>query len=169
MQQAYGSAILSLPLIPVRSREGHDFSAGLRILREVISRRARQAELTPEEIFEAPELFDRFCRLSGGHVPSLFVLLRSAIERCDQLPINQEVIDRTVRRGASDVALPLRSREWRALREIHRTKAPVDNPEDAELWHSLLRGLFVFTYQDELGIWYDWNPLLEEAPEGMKR
>lgn len=67
------------------------------------------------------------------------------------------------------LSLPLRRREWEALERIHKTKAPLENPEEARLWFDLLRGLYVFTYEDAEGVWYDWNPLLGEVPEGGRR
>ena len=38
---------------------------------------------------------------------------------------------------------------------------------DRQIGHRLrLRDLFVFAYEDETGIWYDWNPLLGELRRG---
>lgn len=49
------------------------------------------------------------------------------------------------------------------LREVHKTKEPAEDEEKAEAWHGLLKDMFVFGYQDDDGIWYDWNPLLDEV------
>ena len=48
------------------------------------------------------------------------------------------------------------------LQEVHRTKAPVDDSPEGK-WYGLLRDLYVFSYTDDTGLWYDWNPLLAEV------
>jgi hypothetical protein len=169
LQTTYGTDILALPVIPVRQRGGEPSEQGLGVLRQIVGARTAKAGLRPDEVFAEPELLDRFCLLSGGHFRTLFVLLRAALERCDQLPITGDLAELAVRRAANDLSLPLRAREWQALEQIHRTKAPLEKPEDAGLWYDLLRGLYVFTYEDGAGLWYDWNPLLGEVPQGARR
>jgi len=169
LQNAYGAEILALPVIPVHCRDGAPFEGGIVALRRIVELRARKAGLEIGRVFYPPELLDRFVRLSGGHLRSLFVLLRAALERCDRLPVDTRLAELTIRRAANDLSLPLRTREWQALEEIHRAKAPLERPEDSELWYELLRGLYVFTYEDADGLWYDWNPLLGEVPAGARR
>ena len=114
------------------------------------------------EFFSDRELLQRLCRLSDGHVRMLFIPIRSALERCDQLPLTSEVLDRTVRRQAGDISLAVDANRWQALAEVHRTKKPVE--DDPELWYGLLKDLFVYGYEDELGGWYDWNPCSARCP-----
>ena len=38
--------------------------------------------------------------------------------------------------------------------------------DDPDLWYELLRDQLVFSYADQTGLWYDWNPLFAELPEG---
>lgn len=162
LQDAYGSEILALPLIPVAGRQGQDNSGGLEALCEVVNRRAAKAEVRQDEFFAGPDLLKRLCRLSGGHVRSLFILLRSVIDGCDELPATAETIEETVRRAAADLALPLKAGHWRLLREVHATKNPIEN----DLWYTLLRDQYIFGYSGNDGIWSDWNPLLSEVKGG---
>ncbi|MBI3472274.1 MAG: hypothetical protein HY013_13035 [Candidatus Solibacter usitatus] len=155
----YGSQILTLPVIPVTDRGRKDFSPGLDAMRKIAGVRAARAGVTAG-FFEDDALLDQFCRLSGGHVRSLFILLRSAIERSDTLPLTRAVAERTIRRAAADLVLPLQKPDWEVLREVHQTKEKPQDPARADIWHGLLRDLFVFGYEDDAGIWYDWNPLL---------
>ena len=168
LQTAYGAEILALPVIPVHGRDGAPFDPGMEALRRIVERRAKKAGLEIGQVFDTPKLLDRFVGLSGGHLRSLFVLLRAALERCDRLPITAQLAELTIRRAANDLSLPLRTRQWQALEEIHRAKAPLGKPEDSGLWYELLRGLYVFTYEDADGLWYDWNPLLGEVPAGAR-
>lgn len=166
LQTTYGTEILALPVIPVTTRDGQPFAPGLQALRLIVEARAAKAGLKLQEVFSDDGLLDGCVLLSGGHLRSLLVLLRSLIERCDELPITRAIAERAIRSAANALSLPLRKREWEALERIHQTKAPL---EDADLWFDLLRGLYVFTYEDAGGLWYDWNPLLGEVPEGGRR
>ena len=159
LKSAYSTEILSLPVIPVKQRDGSDFQPGLQALCEIVRTRARQAEA---EDFCGQATLERICRVSGGHVRNLFILLRSSLERSSGLPIEESVVDRTLRRQADDISLPLRAQHWSALEKVRETKAPVE--DDPDLWNGLLRDLFVLEYEDGQGRWYDWNPLLAESP-----
>jgi hypothetical protein len=164
LKMAYASEILALPVIPVSQRNDSDFPDGIRALCRIVEERIRKAGATVEEFFSGRSLLERLCRLSGGHVRNLFILLRSCLERCDSLPITRDVIDRTIKRQANDISLPLGAKEWKVLQTVHQTKKQAE--DDVELWYGLLRDLFVFAYEDDTGIWYDWNPLVGEVRPG---
>jgi hypothetical protein len=161
LNHAFGTEILTLPVIPVARRNGEEFSPGVQALANIISERAERAGVALDYFFASEALLRRLCRISGGHVRNLFILIRSAIERSDGLPINHAVLERTIRRQAIDISLPLGTKEWDSLRKIHHSKRSYD--EDLDLWYGLLRDLFVFAYEDDSGLWYDWNPLLGEV------
>lgn len=117
-----------------------------------------------DQVFAESGLLDRMCRLSGGHVRNLFILLRSAMERCDRLPLTAEVVERTVRRQAIDISLAIKRKDWTGLRKVHSSHEPAE--DEPEVWNGLLRNLLVFPYEDAEGPWYDWNPLVGEVPGG---
>lgn len=165
LQNTYGSEVLSLPMLPVLRRDGNsikEHGEGIKALCEIVNRRVAKAGMEPGELMDKPAL-ERLCRLSGGHVRSLFVMLREALDRCDTLPVLPEILERAIRAGAQNLALPLRAAEWAILDEIKKTQAPVEGEGEA-LWYALQRDLFVFCYQDERGLWYTPNPLLDELP-----
>ncbi|MGH8896683.1 MAG: hypothetical protein ACRDZ4_06560 [Egibacteraceae bacterium] len=159
LQDVYGGSILTLPAIPVRDRDGEDSPSGLRMLREIVERRARKAEVALDGTFESPKLLTEVLKCSGGHIRGLFVLLRSILERTDKLPITQALVDRSLGAAAADMARPLRPGAWKLLDEVRASHQPVG--EDPEAWNGLLRDRFVLAYRDERGDWYDRNPLLE--------
>ncbi len=163
LKSAYAAEILTLPLIPVSQRDDAVFEPGLEALCEIVERRTRRAGATPDELLASPEL-KRLCRLSGGHVRNLFILIRSAIERCPTLPVTTEAVQRTVRKQADDINIAVRSEERKALQAVHESKRPYE--ADADLWYELLLHQMAFTYADDRGLWYDWNPLFAEVVNG---
>jgi hypothetical protein len=156
----YGSDILTLPVIPVMNRKGDIDKRGVDALRSIIARRTARADLKLSDLFATDEAVERLCLNSGGHVRNLFILIRSALDYSDTLPMSEDVITYALKREANSIALPLGQHQWDILREVHKTKRPPAEPDMA--WYGLLRDLFVFFYEDAQGYWYDWNPLLAE-------
>lgn len=70
-------------------------------------------------------------------------------------------VEQMIADESNSLGLPLGRKERDALRLVHKTKAPVEDLP--EIWYGLLRDLYVFAYTDQTGLWYDWNPLLEEV------
>ncbi|HUE24154.1 MAG TPA: hypothetical protein VMQ86_20910 [Bryobacteraceae bacterium] len=164
LKAAYGCETLLLPLIPVSQRNNEDCLDGIHALCRIVRERIAKTGATPQQVFE-DDVLEQLCRVSGGYIRSLFILLRSAIERCDSLPITKDVAERTVRRQAIDLSLALRPRHREALRAVHKSKAAFS--EDSELWNLLLGNLMALPYEDESGVWYDWNPLIAAVPGGV--
>jgi hypothetical protein len=92
---------------------------GIRALCEIVNRRVAKAGIESGDLMDNAAL-ERLCRLSGGHVRSLFVMLREALDRCDTLPVPPEVLEVAIRAGAQNLALPLRAAEWAVLDEIKK-------------------------------------------------
>jgi len=153
-----------LPLIPVSQRNGEDCLEGLRALCRIVHRRIAKTGTTPQQVFE-DDVLERLCRVSGGYICNVFILLRSALERCGELPITREITDRTIRRQAIDLSLSLQPKRREALRAVHHSKAAFS--DDPALWNLLLRNLMALPYEDESGVWYDWNPLIAAVPGGV--
>jgi hypothetical protein len=158
----YGCNIRFLPLIPVAQRDGRDHTEGLRALCRIVNHRVVKAGVTPQQFCPDSKVLEDLGRASGGHIRTLFVLLASAMDRCEELPLTRAVVDRTIRRQAIDLSLSLRPAHWDALRKIHRSKAEL--ADDPDLWNALLRNLLAFAYEDDSGVWYDWNALLASVP-----
>jgi DNA polymerase III delta prime subunit len=161
--ESYGvQQIHLLPVIPVRTRDGADDIRGLDALCQIINRRARQAETEANDLFRNPEVLRRLAGLSGGYLRNLFRVLRSIIDRSEGLPLEEPAVQRAVRRQAVElgVTLAAKPRHREVLQHVHTTKQAID---DSDLWNELLKYQYVFPYEDEAGIWYDWNPLLGEV------
>ncbi len=90
-------------------------------------------------------------------------MLRSAIDRSENLPLETQVIDRAIRQQASDFGKSLSDEQWTALKLVHDTGKPLNS--DPAAWMTFLRERYVYPYYDPKseGLWYDWNPLLGEV------
>lgn len=166
LQDVYGSTILTLPVVPVTTRTGEESTQGMRVLREIVGRRATKASVALKDMFAEPDLLDDVVRRSGGHIRGLFVMLQSILDRSAELPISRAITQRGLRRAAADLAVPLRGPDWDLLAQVHKTHEPVG--DDHGEWNELLRDRFVLAYEDERGHWYDRNPLLELVEPGRR-
>jgi energy-coupling factor transporter ATP-binding protein EcfA2 len=162
LENAYGAEIVTLPVLPVRRRDGREFEPGIGALTRIVERRVLKAGTTLQQFVEDPALIRQLCLLCGGHVRTLLMLLRSAISRCNNLPITAAIIKTTIVKQSSAAALQFKPAEWALLDRTHGTKRA--HMEQPELWHDLLSRLAVFAYEDNEGFWYDWNPLLGHVP-----
>jgi hypothetical protein len=165
LHNLYGQA-LSLPVIPVIDRLGHDSEPGLETMRQIVRNRAEHVGIPVEEIFADPCSLDRLCRLSGGHVRTLCNLVRSTLEFCGSLPAPADAVQQTVLTWAVDLAEPLSREQWDLLRRIHASRKRPDEEDCQELLSGLLANMYVWTYRDNTGAYCDWNPLLSLVDEG---
>lgn len=159
-QADYSAEILTVPVLPLADRAGKRNDRGHDAFLDVLRRRVEQAGGTWSDVW-SDELVERLCQLSGGHFRQLFLLIRSSLER-GGVPITEEALAATVRRQAIDMTLPLTEGSWALLRDVHATKRRP--AEERSIFDRMLRDLYVLVYEDEAGTWYDWNPLLGEAP-----
>jgi hypothetical protein len=167
LRDAYGSEILALTAVPVATRDGGEFPAGVAVLREIVRRRAGKAGVGLDEVFAEPDLLEDVLRYSGGHIRGLFVMLQSILDRAAELPISRAITQRGLRHAAADLAVPLYPPDWELLARVHESHDRVG--DDHGVWNELLRDRFVLAYEDEAGHWYDWNPLLELLKPGRHR
>jgi hypothetical protein len=156
----YGAEILALHVMPILDSAGNVNLPARNAILEVANRRAKAANLGLEDIFDSEELLKEVLSATGGHIRTLLVLLRSMLDRVDNLPITESIVLRTLRGTAADLARPLSRNDWTFLEEVHATKRRVHD-SDSPSWYRLLRDSYILPYcQEEIGYWYDWNPLL---------
>lgn len=88
--------------VKVLSRERQDNSAGLKAMEDIIRARLKAAEVAEETTFDSSETLDYFCRMSGGHTRNLLILLRSACDYLDALPVARMVLEEAVQGMRTD-------------------------------------------------------------------
>jgi hypothetical protein len=154
-----------LPMIMVQTPDGKTDAAGLAKITEIIKKRiepfAPNANLETE-IFSSAEGLLRLCLMSGGHVRNLMLLVRSAIDHIDSLPITEKAIQRGITQARDTYRRTVEQDEWELLAKVTESKQ-IDNDDR---YRKLLFNRCVLQYgyfddEGELQPWYDVHPLIE--------
>lgn len=163
LKERLGGTIV-LPMVPVRSRDGREYSQGVELLRSMVLKRAfpeasfQESSSLITEVFESQETLDKLCRVSGGHVRNLLGMIRACLLK-EGLPISGKVLDKVIKAERDGLLLAIDEKEWELLFKVEKEQKVKGDTE----YQILLRSLFVFEYRDDDGIWFGLNPLLLET------
>ena len=153
-----------LPMVRLQLRGGGECEEGMGRLRQMVLARAfpdiepqQRLALIPQ-VFDSPETLDRLCRVSGGHVRNLLVLLYSCLQK-DDPPLSRQCLEDVIRRERDALVRGVTDDEWELLVQVAQQQVVRGEEE----YQTLLRSMFVFEYQDEEGGWFSINPILAEA------
>ncbi|MDF0551560.1 P-loop NTPase fold protein [Kamptonema sp. UHCC 0994] len=153
-----------LPMVPVQVRAGLDYEEGMALLRQLVLARAFPT-VDPIErtalisyVFDRPQTLDRICRVSGGHVRNLLVLLYSCLQQEDP-PFSRECLENVIQEYRDDLLAAITEQEWELLFQVVQRQ----NVTGEEECQTLLRSMFVFEYRDQEGRWFGINPALAET------
>jgi len=162
----FGSKPKLLPMVPVQRNDGSDHLEGIALLQQMVLARAFpnlnavQRLERAIEVFDAPETLDRLCRISGGHMRHLMVLLNSCLQR-DDPPISRDTLESVIRDFRDEFTLAVSDEQWKLMREVHTRKTIGEEG----IYQELMRRLYVYEYRDSQGRWFDVNPALLETRE----
>lgn len=155
-----------LPMIALKRRTGEDCLEGLEKLKQMVLARAFP-DLTESqrlervgEIFDSMAVFDRLCRVSGGHVRDLLQLLAQWLEEEMQLPLTAATLEGTIANRCNEMTLAISQEEWHLLNQVRQTK----QVQDEVGYNKLIRSRMVFEYREDRTSWFDVNPILLESP-----
>lgn len=159
-----------LPMVPVQYRslkptkEGTDYEPGMALLRQMVLARAfpnlsekERVALIPE-LFDSPDTLERLCRISGGHMRRLLMLLYSCLQQEDP-PFSRECLEDVIKEYRDDLMRAITLDEWELLFEVVQRQR-VSGEDECQ---TLLRSMFVFEYRDKEGHWFGINPVLAET------
>ncbi|WP_414545671.1 P-loop NTPase fold protein [Nostoc sp. CCY0012] len=155
-----------LPMVPVKSPDGADFLPGITLLQQMVMARAfpgvswEQSQDLITEVFQEADSLERLCKVSGGHLRNLLMLLYRCLQQEDP-PLSRQCVERVIKQRCNELSLAITDDEWELLSEVTKCKS-FRGDEKYEL---LLRSMFVFEYRDEDGSWFDINPILAAAKE----
>jgi hypothetical protein len=158
----FGQIPRVLPMIPIATRDGSSFEAGIQKLIDIVDKRTQRAGAGHIPVFDAPETLRELVCSSGGYVRNLMTLTREALNSTDSLPLTLRDVTAAKRRLRDSLVMATPSRtEWEMLRQI----AATHRIEHRDAYLQLLLNFTVFEYLDDDGQWYDVNPILKEARE----
>jgi hypothetical protein len=160
-----------LPMVPVQLPDGSDCEEGLALLRQMVLARAfpeigdfQERLKLVSTVFDNPETLDRMCRVSGGHLRQLLVLLYTCLQKQDP-PILRSSLESVITQRRHQLTRAIDPHEWQLLRQVAETKSVSGEDE----YQTLLSSLFVFEYRYADDLWFDSTPILKEAREFKKR
>jgi hypothetical protein len=164
MSNRFGVKPKVLPMVPVQLRSGINHDQGMDLLRQLVLARAFPT-LNPKDrialishVFDSAETLDRLCRVSGGHVRNLLVLLYSCLQQEDP-PFSRECLENVIQEYRDDLLSAITEQEWQLLFQVVQRQ----NVTGEEECQTLLRSMFVFEYRDQDGRWFGINPALAET------
>ena len=158
-----------LPMIMVQTPDGKTDAAGFAKITEIIKKRiepfAPNTNLETE-IFSSGEGLLRLCLMSGGNVRNLMLLVRSAIDHIDSLPITEKAIQRGITQARDTYRRTVEQDEWELLAKVTESKQ-IDNDDR---YRKLLFNRCVLQYgyfddEGELQPWYDVHPLIKRIQQ----
>jgi hypothetical protein len=149
-----------LPMVPVQLSDGSECSEGVELLRQMVLARAFPTVQPSQRYALVGKVFDRLCRVSGGHVRNLLQLLYSCLQKQDP-PLSLETLENVIVQRRHQLTLAIEPDEWQLLRQVSASKTVSGETK----YQILLRSLWVFEYRYGEDYWFDVNPILADAKE----
>ena len=166
IKNRFGSELQLLPMVRIKEPDGSICEEGIDLLRQMVLATAFPDLASEQRINEISQLFDnietldRLCKVSGGHVRNLLVLLNSCLKKEDP-PFSRDLIEQIISQRRSELKMAITLDEWELLRNVVQEKAVRGEDE----YQTLLKSLFVFEYRNSEQNWFDINPVLLGSKE----
>ena len=161
-----------LPMIMVQKPDGSKYEPGFEKIKELIIKRVEKfaPNISLEtDLFDSEETLNQLCIMSGGHVRNLLLLIQSAFDYTDDLPIPRNAIRRSITDARDIYRKTVDDNQWIRLAEVAFSR---EVPND-DNYRSLMfnRCILEYCYYDDEGEkrrWYDVHPLIKGTPEFKK-
>jgi hypothetical protein len=143
-----------LSMVKIASLDGKDDPLGMEAMRKIVRKRLSAAGVEESAAFDSDETLDYLCRMSGGHIRNLLILMRDACAALGTLPLTRQSIEGSVQQMsvAFDRALSNPS-FFEVLREVDQTNQLPGSDYDEELIYNLS----ILEYHNG-NVWYSVNP-----------
>ncbi len=170
LEDLYGKPHM-LPMIMTHSPDDKVYWPGLEAMKSVVAHRISRVNpvwVIDQErlIFEAGEILERICLMSGGHLKILMQLVQLALERSTALPVQATAVQRALTEMRDTYRRTIETEQWSLLVTIAQTKQCLNQ----DVFNYLLQNRCVLEYhyldeEDELRTWYDVHPLIRGIPD----
>ncbi len=150
----WGGSPEILPMVKVHNPDGTDCAEALNAMVDAVDRR-----MSIETLFENPNDVVELCRMSGGHLRHLMMMLRDACSyTADGDRVSSEAVQLAVQNLVNDFQRTIEDQEVEALLEVHRTRRLPNREECASLPLKLL----VLEYRNG-SPWNDVHPAAQKT------
>jgi hypothetical protein len=112
-------------------------------------------------LFESPELLDRVCEMSGGHMRILMQLVQKALDWTDVLPIQTRAVNRALSSARQTYRDAINFEWWDDLAQIYLTQQlRRDNRSQQFLADRCVLQYFEEDEDGECNEWFNVHPLI---------
>ncbi len=175
LRDIYDNDPMVLPMIMIRNRDRTINPDGMESIKTIIRKRIESFLLNKKletDIFESAEVLDRLCLMSGGHVRNIMLLMKTAFDYIDKLPITAKAAQRAITQARDVYRRTVEHYQWEILAKVHDTHE-IDNDETHRqlLFNRCILQYAYYDVLDEFKSWYDVHPLItgiQEFQEAMK-
>jgi hypothetical protein len=155
-----------LPMIMVKTRDNQPYTPGIEKLKQIIRSRLLEIDKAKRmsleaEVFDSSETLHDLCMISGGHVRTLILLVRLAIEyNSDTLPLRSKSILQAVRQIRATYRNAVDESQWALLAKTSLSKGIRNDTAH----RNLLFTRCLLEYREEES-WYDIHPVIQRISE----
>ncbi|MDJ0599934.1 MAG: ATP-binding protein [Crocosphaera sp.] len=169
LRENYDGDLMVLPMIRVYDINHNAYDEGINKIKEIINKRIRQFSPTKNlesDIFESKELLDYLCLMTGGHVRNLMLLMESAFDHIDDLPITKKAAQRAITQARDVYRRTVEHEQWKLLVNVHKNHEIKNDQEHRKLlFNRCILQYGYFDDEEEFKSWYDVHPLITKIPE----
>ncbi len=169
LRDIYDNDPMVLPMIMIRNLDRTINPDGMAKIKAIIEKRTREFLPTKKletDIFESQEVLERLCLMTGGHVRNLILLMQTALDHVDALPITAKAAQRAITQARDVYQRTVEHEQWKILAKVYRTNEIQNDEAHRKLLFN--RCILQYAYFDadkELKSWYDVHPLITEIKE----
>ncbi|HEY9662141.1 MAG TPA: ATP-binding protein, partial [Allocoleopsis sp.] len=169
LQTSYGCNPCLLPMVMVQTPDGKVEPCGLQIMKQLIVKRVQpflpNASLE-DQVFESADVLERLCLMSGGHMRELFLMLKAAVNRTQQLPISGKAVQRAITETRDTYRRTPERHQWEILAKVAK-KHRIENDQSYRdlMFRRCILEYRYFDQDGEMQPWYDVHPLIRGIQE----
>ena len=166
-----------LPMIMIRDKQGNYDEKGIDKIKEVIEERIKfvvgefikkqnpnqNLEITIDDLFDSPETLNLLCRMTGGHVREIMLLMQESINWIDAFPITSDAVKKAIATSRNTYESQVDHPDWPKLVDVYKRKKIINQDSYRQLLFS--RCVLEYREADSLKVWHDVHPLIEEIDQ----
>ena len=133
----YSKQPFTLPMIKTIGRDRQNNAADIAAMRDIVQKRLTASHIPNSQAFDNPDTLNYLCGMSGGHIRSFLIMVRSACDYLDDLPITRSEAEKAVTLMRADFERALTKPQFYATFHIvEETQALPGSPDDQVLMYN---------------------------------